>query len=347
MGHGFWNTQPVGLGAGGAGEPKQATERVKLPAGLAWDEVADIAEITEFLKQNYVEDSDAQLRFQYSGAFFQYLFGDPEHKSAYSLGVRSGERLVGYLLAKAHSLTIDGAAKRVVSVNFLCLSREYRSKSIAPLLISEITRIANGYGIFQGVFTGPSDLGFAVAGTTYHHLFLDPVKLYACGYAENLVVDSHDYAVREGTRLAADADMGTLHGLYAGSSQQYRIFESFSEPLFAHVFKNRPGIFHTLYNAEHQEFASVFLIDTLCLENGESFTTAYLYYWHGSPAIVRDAACYARANGVALFNALDLASNGPLIRPLKMLEGSGHLEYHLFNWPTGKIATSDLNFILF
>lgn len=346
----FWKTQPVGknrTNGDSAADTPQTLERVRLIDNLEWIEIDDTLRITRFLYQNYVEDADSSFRLSYSDKFFDYLFEDPNHRPCYSIGVEDGGELVGYLLARPHTLIVSDRRQRSVSINFLCLSKKYRNLGLAPLLIKEATRVANTNNIFYGVFTGHKNYGFAVCYATYHHLPLDLVDLMAKQYIDSYPIAGNNYRMRDATVEATKDDLGRVWECYNGCTGKYVFFEEFTMEEFAFTFKNREGVFYTIYNREANEFASAFIIDTFSKKTNTSFSVAYLYYWHGTVSIIEDLIYHAQSKGCSLFNVLNVAANKSIIKDFNMVEGTGQLHYHLYNWHSRSLLPEEINFILF
>lgn len=350
MSSSFWSTQPVGSGADtGIIEPekKPPQDATALPEDLVWKQVSDPALVAVFLNDNYVEDSCMSYRLSYSKEFFINLFGSPDHHSSYSLGLFHHDTMVGYVLAKKHHLVIGAQSSDIVSVNFLCLDRKYRNQRMAPLLIQEIRRIANLSGIFRGIFTGQNNFGFSFAHLNYFHLPLNLPRLSSIGFIDQGFVGPALPTIRDMTRVARAADFAHIHKLYTGKYSEYTMHEEFTEKQLEYLLGPADNVMYTLYNPETEEFASFFVIDTLCIDKSKTIHAAYLYYWAGSESIIGDSIAYAAINGFDIFNALDCGGNTPMIQKYGFLEGSGTLRYHLFNWKAKCLESNAINFILF
>lgn len=62
-----------------------------------------------------------------------------------------------------HLKVRDSDVMLMTEVNFMCVHKKLRSKRLAPVLIKEITRRVNLYGIFQAVYTAGAVLPKAFA----------------------------------------------------------------------------------------------------------------------------------------------------------------------------------------
>lgn len=344
---GFWNTQPVNRGwSNGAIEHAVETTTIPtgLPEGFEWIRMNDSNAICNFLENFYVEDTTSMYRLSYSREFFKFLFAHPRHREEYSLGLTHNQRLIGYILAREHRLETSDNEFPAVSINFLCIDKEFRMQNFAPLLIKEITRIVNSNGIFQAVFTAEKDYGFAIARARYYHYPMNAKNLIqAC------MIDDIDEAkaipdLRSGTVLLQNP--AEIYDLYHRSVCNFVLHEKIEPEIFNQVFARNENLV-TVVNKETGEFASFFVIDTKCTKYGIVLKRAYLYYWSGTSEIVRDAIAYSHTIGIDMFDILNIARNGQAIHDLKLAEGSGVLYYHLFNLNEKILPSSEINFILF
>ena len=345
----FWGTQPVGRGKStGTIDPKPSliSTPTPLPQSFAWATIEDVSKISEFLEKFYVEDACSKYRLLYSCDFFKFLFDHPKHKKEYSLGLFYNHQLIGYILAREHNLVLKKNSYPAVSINFLCIDREFRNKNFAPLMIKEITRIANLNNVFKAIFTAERDYGFSISKARYYHF---PIK------AENLlkaeIIDRADEVMevpikRINTVILKTAE-AKIFNLFHDMCKKFAIHEEMTEDICNQVFKGNKDVLTTIYNQESNEFASFFIVKTTCIDSGTVLKRAYLYYWAGTESIIKDAIAVASEMNVDMFDVLDIAQNRAIVKSLKFLEGSGTLNYHLFNLKEEILSCSDINFILF
>lgn len=62
--------------------------------------------------------------------------------------------------------------------------------------------------------------------------------------------------------------------------------------------------------------------------------------------LMLDALSLAKNEGADVFNALDLAENGPVFEDLKFGQGDGFLQYYLYNWKCPEMKNSDVGLVL-
>lgn len=190
----FWSTQPV---------PKMdekiavnehieadkplaeiRAEPLRLPDAFKWDTLnlndpLVLTELYTLLNENYVEDDDAMFRFDYQPEFLKWALQPPGWRQDWHIGVRVEKSglLVGFISAIPGQVRIYDKVERIVEINFLCVHKKLRSKRVAPVLISEITRRVNLTGIFQAVYTAGVVLPKPVSTCRYWHRSLNPKKL--------------------------------------------------------------------------------------------------------------------------------------------------------------------------
>ena len=109
-----------------------------------------------------MEYYNSSYRLSYSNEFFEYLFNNPDQKNLYLLSIVNNNRMIGYVFAKKHIISLKNQIKPIVRVNFLCLDKSNTNKRLAPLMIEEITTIANLSEIYHAIFTTHKDYGFSI-----------------------------------------------------------------------------------------------------------------------------------------------------------------------------------------
>jgi len=165
-------------------------EPYNMPAGFEWSAI-DILdetqrnEVYDLLTRNYVEDDDAQFRFDYSPPFLLWALTPPGYTKDFHLGVRSSKsgKLMAFITAVPADVRAYDKTVPMVEINFLCVHKKLRSKRLAPVLIKEITRRVNLTGVFQAVYTAGVVLPVPVASCRYYHRSLNPKKLVEIGFS--------------------------------------------------------------------------------------------------------------------------------------------------------------------
>ncbi|ORD93928.1 NMT1 [Enterospora canceri] len=343
----FWKKQPASNSSttiGPVTKPSDSSQvATPLPDGYSWKSVSDATLVSEFLSINYSDDDS--LMICYRPEMIRGLFGLSSFRSAYSLGLFHNHKMVGYIFGKEHTVTEIG---RILGVNFLCLDRDHRNLKMAPLLITELTRISYASSIHYAIFANGEDRGFAFTALSYFHMPLNVPRLRPLihipgNFKQRL------FSIRKTTAIATRDNLLVAAELLSNSNQRMLFSESFTPEQFVEEFTTRPECNYTLFNSTTSEFASFFVLDTKCLKTGNTFRRAYLHYFSGGPEIVEDALCYAQNTlNLDLFDVLDMGRNETeIIDHFGFLPGTGHLFYHLFNYSVGLIGRSRVNFVLF
>lgn len=350
MGNRFWNTQPVGKNRenGVINMSMTAISQVtELPFDLKWESINNVKKISKFLRKYYVEDVSSSYRLCYSNSFIEFLIDYPLHKPEYSLGMLKNNKLIGYILGREHLVRINNDKIKMLSVNFLCLNKKYRKRNLAPLLITELTRIANQNGVFQAVFTSEKSYGFSFCSAHYFHYPINIENLVLAELINKNFKSSQNLTFRKNTRLASIEDLDKIHSIYREKVERSQIFEYFDRSMFLFNFQNRNNVMRIVYNEESIEFASFYIVNTYCIEKNLEIKRAYLYYWSGSTDIIVDAIEMARHLNIDMFDLIDVGDNKKVIRKLGFGEGTGILKYHFFGYDKTPVSGSDIDFILF
>ncbi|PWN27198.1 NMT-domain-containing protein [Jaminaea rosea] len=202
--HKFWKTQPVMKQSDappttaeeeGPIEPSAPPEKVRqeplpLPSDFEWvtidiDNSEELKEVYELLSENYVEDDDASLRFNYSADFLHWVLKHPGYDKSWHVGVRvsSTRKLVAFISGIPHELRVRSKSFQSAEINFLCVHKKLRSKRLTPVLIKEVTRRCHLKGIFQAIYTVGAVLPTPMSCARYYHRTINAEKLLEIGFA--------------------------------------------------------------------------------------------------------------------------------------------------------------------
>jgi len=199
--HKFWRTQPVVQPGEAPGQahgvlaPNVPPEQVRaepyvLPHDFEWvtvnvEDAMQLQEVYTLLTNNYVEDDEATMRFDYSREFLQWALRHPGYDSSWHVGVRvvSTGKLVAFIAGIPQELRVRDTTLRATEINFLCVHKRLRSKRLAPVLIKEITRRCNLRGVFQAIYTAGQVLPTPVSCARYYHRTLNADKLLDIGFS--------------------------------------------------------------------------------------------------------------------------------------------------------------------
>jgi len=138
-----------------------------------------LEEVYQLLVRNYVEDTDAMFRFDYSKDFLRWALLPPNGNPRWLVGVRAGKkrRLFGMITGIPVQMVLNGREVMCAEINFLCVHKDLRAKRLAPVLIKEITRRVNRCNIWQAIYTAGALIPTPITGATYWHRSINPRKL--------------------------------------------------------------------------------------------------------------------------------------------------------------------------
>ncbi|KAF7723798.1 hypothetical protein EC973_001582 [Apophysomyces ossiformis] len=385
--HRFWNTQPVPqhdeeVKDVGCIEPSVPVDQVskeapKLPKEFEWCELdlndeKEVKELYELLTLNYVEDDDAQFRFDYSARFLKWALQPPKWKKSWHVGVRvaANKKLVAFISGIPADLRTYHVTQPLTEINFLCVHKKLRSKRLAPVLIREITRRSHLENIFQAVYTAGVVLPKPVATCRYFHRSLNPKKLVECNFSHippkwTLARMIKHYKVPDetstkGLRPMREEDAEEVRVLlnnYLSRFDLSVVFETVEDVKHWIVPHEDVVWSYVVENTETGKITDMFSFYSLpstVINNPKHSTlnAAYMFYYaidipenHKASKedeekyikdrlneLIKDALVLARNAGFDVLNALKLMDNECFVTEQKFGPGDGYLNYYLYNW---------------
>lgn len=347
----FWKNQPVGIGEDNDVIKMPTTIRTipfNLPEGFVFENIHEYKELSKFLYENYVEDVNEQFRLIYSENFLNFIINNPKHKQEYSLGLKFNNNLIGYVFGKETKIVINNVENIVAAVNFLCVSKDFRNKKIAPVLIREITRRFYCNGIYSGIFTSGTDLKFNICTTRYFHYPINNKKLLSSNFAST-IDEITIKNPRQGTRKITEGDIYTVYNLYLKYVESFNMYEKFDFEDFKYLLFN--GEYKTYVYTEEDKivaFGSFFILETLNIEKNIKIKGAYLGLVGGQKIneMLEDLIFYSNKQKCDVFNCIDIGNNLEFIKTLNFVEGTGDLKYYLYNWRAGALKKDEIYFYM-
>lgn len=371
----FWSTQPVPQlntaddlsNFSEEGEPfEQKTiedvqkEPYTLIDSFEWSQInvqndKQLEEVYRLLNENYVEDTEAMFRFDYSREFLRWALLPPGWQSSWHVGVRvkANGKLVAFISAIPATIRVYRNSVKMVEINFLCVHKKLRSKRLAPVLIREITRRVNLTGIWQAAYTAGAFLPRPVSSSRYYHRSLNPKKLIETGFSTlqprmTMARTIKLYSVRletliQGIRPLHERDVPTACALYKEFSSNFYLHSEMTEDEFRHWFIPREGVVYTyvvenVHSKKLTDMVSFYSLPSSIIQHPlhNKLYAAYAFCIAAVDTsitdLMQDALVLARRNGFDVFNALDLARHAEFFKDLKFHIGDGELNYYLYNW---------------
>lgn len=383
----FWKTQPVpqfddeDTNATDVGpiESSVPTSEVRqtplnLPDAFEWDTLdissdEHVNELYTLLSNNYVEDDDAQFRFDYRPDFLQWALMTPGFVRDWHLGVRvkSSKKLVGFISGIPAEIKTFGQVEKMVEINFLCVIKKLRTKRLAPVLIKEITRRVNLRGVFQATYTSGTLLPKPTATIRYYHRSLNLKKLVDIKFSQiparrTLQSQLKIYKLPEvtetpGFRAIEEKDVPRACKMLNEYLAQFKIRPTFTEVEFKHYFVTRRDVVYGWVvedpvTHEITDFVSYYLIPSkvLCSEKYKEMVAAFMYYSFHTKTdykqLVNDALIVAAKAGIDVFNALACQKHMDFLKELRFGEGDGNLNYYFYNYRCPHIEDHEEGIIL-
>lgn len=297
-------------------------------------------------------------------------------------GDETHERLIGYISGVVSDYTYSNSeegetfSRPMQSIVFLCLDKKYRSLKLAPLLIQEITRRSYKNGVFHAIYTSGTPLTAPIQIANYYHRILNPIKLARIGFCTKpKAISDKEFTffyklpflptnISSCFHTCNEADIPALHDLYTEySRKEYKFRQAYSMELFSHIVTHRKDSIHTLvYREKEREqpdaFITYYIIDTAVLAKDikkqyPSMRNGYIYLYALRSncnlsmnqlilALMHDM----HNSGVDVCTALNVGPNPSFFSTMKFAEGSGKLNYYLFNLKWPKMALKDIGVVL-
>lgn len=384
--HRFWDTQPVPKITAHMGHQMGAIDGVKkvedipsepLPLrneGFEWCEVDMMdegarVEVYELLRDNYVEDNDAQFRFEYSSDFLRWSLTPPGYLPEWHIGVRREGTLVAFISAIPLRMNVYGANIRMVEINYLCVAKGLRSVRLAPLLIKEITRRVNRQDIWQATFTAGILIPRPVCKAQYYHRSLSPRKLIAIGFSYL----PRRMTMTQAVLRAKVRDTISIPGfrpfdpkrdakvvsklLNRYNEANYRCYPTFRPVDVLHYFTMQEDIVQCFVVEDPQTGKVTDMMSYYCIPSSilhhpkyKWMKVAYCYYYfaftHSPKALMEAALTMAVKQKYDLFNCLNTNQNASFLEALRFAPGDGNLHYYFFNWQCPPMPPNEMGLVL-
>jgi hypothetical protein len=177
----------------GPNKPKKELRQMpyNLPPGLEWVELnlleeKDLVAVYELLRDHYVEDSSFKFRLHYSKEFLLWALTSPGYHPELHIGVMSAKskKLVAFISATPADVRVNSTTISMAEINFLCIHKKFRSKSLSQVLIKEITRRGSHINVNQAVYeSGLIMPGAPVSTCRNYHRILKPRRTIEMGFS--------------------------------------------------------------------------------------------------------------------------------------------------------------------
>ncbi|KAG6395695.1 hypothetical protein SASPL_141819 [Salvia splendens] len=269
------------------------------------------------------------------------------------LRVKTSKKLVAFISGIPAKLCICDAAMLIAEINFLCVHKKLRSRTLTPVMIKEVSRRVRMENIWQEAYTSGVVLPTPITTCQNWIRPLNPEKLIDVGFS----------------RLGARMTMSRTIKLYKLPEQTttpgFRKMEPHDVPAVTRLLRNYLKQFVLAPNFDENEVEHWLLpkedvMDAYVVESPESheitdfcsfytytrsifgsqdhsiLKVAYSYYNVSTKTplvqLVSDALVVAKKKDLDVFNVLDIMLNETFFRELRFHRADGKLNYYLYNY---------------
>lgn len=329
--HQFWDKQPVPQeGCAYQGGRELEKERIviekshTLPVGFVWCE-PPLDEAHKLINEYYVRDETFSLN--YSLDTIKWAAEAPGYKN---IGIRESQtnQLIGYISSVPVTVRVENKELKMVQINFLCVDPKHRSKGFAPILISEIKRLANCNDIWQAVYTATTKIPTPMSKSSYWHRFLNVKKLVKTGFYKTNRLREKYFELRGNSqfRKMKSKDIPKVTKILQNYFKQFKVAPVINKDWVKYWLLP----INSYVNDETDDFISFYDVPYDRVDGTGTVNQVYSFYIVGD--VYNDAFLIARNLGHDVFNTLDVGHKKNNLEQLKFIEGTGHVYYYLFNW---------------
>jgi glycylpeptide N-tetradecanoyltransferase len=238
-------------------------------------------------------------------------------------------KLVAFISGVPVSLRVRSTVLKSTEINFLCVHKKLRRLRLAPVLIAEITRRCNLFGIYQAIYTAGIVLPKPVSSCRYMHRPLDWLKLYDVGFS---ALPPHSTKSRQvtrnflpsatssvGLRPAQKKDVPAITSLLARYLKKFAMAVEFTEEEVSHWLLHdeatTPEQVIWSYVVEdpssHKitDFFSFYVLESAVIGNAKHrmVRAAYLFYYATEAAFQKEEKVLKERLNLLINDALILA----------------------------------------
>ncbi|XP_041829594.1 glycylpeptide N-tetradecanoyltransferase 2-like [Melanotaenia boesemani] len=377
----FWDTQPVPKlgdsptthGPIAEGETSCRNEPYSLPQGFSWDTLdlsspLVLKELCCLLNENYMEEDDNTIRFDFSPEYLQWAFQPPNWLLQWNCGVRvdTNKKLVGFIAAIPAEARIYETKKQIVQVKFLCVHKKLRLKRMTPVLIRELTRRVNQEGVYQAVYTADVILPTPLSSCSQWHRPLNPRKLMEVNYPGLRLNMNLQRALKvnrlpkvtkvQGLRPMTREDTPGIYLLLQKNFCKFHLSPLLSLPEVEHWLLPKENMIYT-YVVEGDDgtltdVVSFYSISSRVLNHPvhTGLRAAHLLYVATTTTdlteLMEDTLVLAKSNGFDIFSALNVMDNMTFLEKLKFTVSDKIVHYYLYNWMCPPISPDKIGLVL-
>ena len=335
-----------------------------LPEGYQFVHINNINnDVYEFLKENYIEDDNNKYRYDYKLDFLQWYNNINNNNNYYNISINYNNNIVGFISGKLINLIINKHVEKTAEINFLCISKQHRSKQLCPLLINELKKQFDIININEAIFTSDTKLNYYnnISHVDYFVKVLNIKKLIECKYintSTSLQVLENAYKLPKlklGNKQLIKLDNNNASkyiekcfNLYNKYFEQFDCYEYFNiDEFYKHFINNYINIYVLIEYDKVIDFISYYTINSIVLMNNYNIHDSYLYYYsnisNNFHKMILMLLYKLVENNIDTFIALNIMeNNNDTLDGLSFIKKSTNFNYFLFKnsikIPNNKIA---------
>jgi glycylpeptide N-tetradecanoyltransferase len=382
--HTFWKTQPItetGIISESEFGPIEipSIDQIRkepyiLPEGFEFhtlnlDDEDELIKIQRFLNANYLELDDLNMHFAYSTESIKWIVQSVNHFPELFICVRivNTKKIIATIFGIPVKVKVYDKIVSQVEIDLLCISKNFRSKRLAPVMIKEVTRRTNLRGIFQAIYTAGMVLPNKLCTIQYFHRIINVKKMSCIGFfnlpTNNLSLYQKLYHIQlpklEIGYLARPIELNDVDVCLTKlniSLSKYKLTHIFDKDNFIHYFMTKKDIIYTWVIEKNNcitDMISFYIIDNVITNNPNysGYKAGYLYYYFNETMelskLINIGLFYAKEAGVDVFNILNMSDLHTAIKDCKFVEGNGFLNYYLYNYKCNSLNTNEIAFPMF
>lgn len=381
--HKFWETQPVpkltdsvkdyGRLVSEESMKNRKIGEYSLPPGFEWHTMDpnnenDLNNVSDFINTYYLEDDDGHFRFYYSPEFLKWALSPPGQEMtdlSVVVQVSKSKKIVGFISGVIVNMTVGITTQKMADIDFLCVHPSVRNKSLASVLIKEVTRrVINSHGISQGIYSAVRHIPKPISSVKFYHKHINAQKLIDVGFADKSCnysstlngSDIQNTLSLINFRKMELKDINIAHELLSSYMKKYTCFPVFSLSEFKHWFIDNDFVSSYVVvdkNNNPVDMISYFKLKHSVLKNPNynSIEIACVYYYtchkYSLGKLGENMLTMAKNEKMDVVNITDIMDNDEMINELKFALGTGTLYYYMFNWKCPEIASNQLGKCVF
>lgn len=250
--HSFWSKQPVsfyyklkfsnGIISSSRPPPPIKDDTYSLEYFSSEDD--KIEEIVELMNRNYSLSSNCS--YHYDKEYLEWILNN-DNKERINLCLSDNDKIIGCITARPTTIILKKAKLRCLYVDNLCIEKNYRSKGLAPILISHMSN----YGFDKG-----------------YNLFIYQKEGYQLPYrsitvSENMIYQLQKYNLgKYELSTLDDSNLKQVYDFYNNYYQDKNNYIEYSFTEFNHYFKNQ-------WVTTYVEFKNNQIMNLIVLQNNK------------------------------------------------------------------------------